>query len=54
MSRAGSERLTRSRPVATPIDTAVSCVLTIDTAGESFIDFSTEVRSFLTESGIVS
>lgn len=46
--------MTRSQPVATPIDTAVSCVLTIDTAGESFIDFSTEVRSFLTESGIVS
>jgi secondary thiamine-phosphate synthase enzyme len=54
MSRAGSERLSRSRPVATPIDTAVSCVLTIETAGESFVDFSAEAQSFIAESGIVS
>jgi secondary thiamine-phosphate synthase enzyme len=54
MSRAESERLRRSAAVTTPIDTAVCCVLTIETAGESFVDFSVEVRSFLAESGIVS
>lgn len=54
MSRARSERLSRSPLVAAPIDTAVSAVLTIDTAGEGFVDFSAEVRSFVAESGIVS
>jgi secondary thiamine-phosphate synthase enzyme len=54
MSRARSERLSRSPLVTTAIDTAVSSVLTIETAGEGFVDFSEEVRRFVSESGIVS
>jgi secondary thiamine-phosphate synthase enzyme len=54
MSRARSERLSRSPLVTTAIDTAVSSVLTIETAGEGFVDFSEEVRRFVAESGIVS
>jgi secondary thiamine-phosphate synthase enzyme len=37
-----------------PIDTAVTCVLTIETAGEGFVDFSAQARSFIAESGIAS
>jgi secondary thiamine-phosphate synthase enzyme len=54
MSRAGSERLTRSAPVATAIDTAVSSILTVETSGESFVDVSDEVRRFTAEAGIVA
>jgi secondary thiamine-phosphate synthase enzyme len=54
MSRARSERLSRSPLVTTAIDTAVSSVLTIETAGEEFVDFSEEVRRFVAECGIVS
>ena len=54
MSRARSERLSRSPLVAAPIDTAVSSVLTIETAGEGFVDFSDEVRKFVAESAILS
>jgi secondary thiamine-phosphate synthase enzyme len=54
MSRAGSERPTRSAPVTTAIEVAVSSILTIDTAGEGFVDFTREVRSFVAESGVVS
>jgi secondary thiamine-phosphate synthase enzyme len=54
MSPARSERLSRSSLVTTAIDTAVSSVLTIETAGEGFVDFSEEVRRFVAESGIVS
>ena len=54
MSQARSERLFRSPLVVAPIDTAVSSVLTIETAGEGFVDFSDEVRRFTAESGIVS
>jgi secondary thiamine-phosphate synthase enzyme len=54
MSRARSERLSRSPLVTTAIDTAVSSVLTIETAGEGFVDFSEAVRTFVAESGIVS
>jgi secondary thiamine-phosphate synthase enzyme len=54
MSRAGSERLTRSALVATRIDTAVSSTLTVETSGESFVDVSNEVRRFTAESGIVA
>ena len=54
MSRARSERLSRSPLVTTAIDTAVSSVLTIETAGEGFVDVSEEVRKFVAESGIVS
>jgi secondary thiamine-phosphate synthase enzyme len=46
--------LSRSPLVAAAIDTAVSAVLTIETAGEGFVDFSDEVRRFTAESGIVS
>jgi secondary thiamine-phosphate synthase enzyme len=54
MSPAGSERSTRSPLVTAPIDTAVSSVLTIETRGEGFIDFSDEVRAFVTDSGVRS
>ena len=54
MSRAGSERLSRSPLVAAAIDTALSAVLTVETSGEDFIDLSDEVRRFVSESGIVS
>lgn len=54
MSRARSERVSRSVLVAAPIDTAVSSLLTIETGGEGFIDFTDEVRKFVTESHIVS
>jgi secondary thiamine-phosphate synthase enzyme len=54
MSRARSERSFRSALVAAPIDTAVSAILTIGTAGEGFVDFSDEVRAFVAEAGIVS
>lgn len=54
MSRAGSERLSRSAPVASRIDTAVTSVLTVETAGEGFIDISQAVREFAAESAIVS
>jgi secondary thiamine-phosphate synthase enzyme len=46
--------LSRSPPVATAIDTAVTSVLTIETTGEGFVDFSDEVRTFVAESGIVA
>jgi secondary thiamine-phosphate synthase enzyme len=46
--------LSRSPPVATAIDTAVTSVLTIETVGEGFVDFSEEVSSFVAASGIVS
>lgn len=36
------------------MDMVVSCVLTIETGGEGFVDFSAEVRRFATESGVVS
>lgn len=54
MSRAGSERLSRSPLVAVAIDSAASAVLTIETTGEGFVDFSDEARRFVVESGIVS
>jgi secondary thiamine-phosphate synthase enzyme len=54
MSRARSERLSRSPLVVSPIDTAVSSVLTIESAGESFVDFSDEVRRFVAESSLRS
>lgn len=54
MSRARSERASRSPLVVTPIDTAVTSVLTIDSAGEGFVDFSDEVRKFVAESGLRS
>jgi secondary thiamine-phosphate synthase enzyme len=54
MSRAKSERSSRSPLISAPIDTAVSSVLTIDTSGEGFVDFSDEVRSFVTDSGVRS
>lgn len=38
----------------TPIDTAVCCVLTIETTGEGFVDVSGQVQSFVGESGIAS
>lgn len=54
MSRKRSEQLSRSPPVVSRIDTAVSSVLTIDTSGEGFVDFSEEVREFVADSGIVT
>lgn len=54
MSRGRSERLQRSSPVRTSIDTAVSAQLIVETAGEGFVDITDEVRSFVTESGIVA
>ena len=54
MSRAGSERLTRSAPVTTAIEAAVSSILTIETAGEGFVDFTREVHGFVAECGIAS
>jgi secondary thiamine-phosphate synthase enzyme len=54
MSRARSERSSRSPLVSAPIDTAVASVLTIETAGEGFVDFSDEVRTFVTDSGVRS
>jgi secondary thiamine-phosphate synthase enzyme len=36
------------------IDTVVSSVLTIETAGEGFVDFSEQVRSFAAEARIAS
>jgi secondary thiamine-phosphate synthase enzyme len=54
MSRAGSERLSRSAPVTTPIEVAVSSILTIDTVGEGFVDFTRQVQGFVAESGIAS
>ncbi|MDQ8730403.1 secondary thiamine-phosphate synthase enzyme YjbQ [Bradyrhizobium sp. LHD-71] len=54
MSPRRSDRLTRSQPIVSHIDTAVSSVLTIDTSGEGFVDFSEEARQFIAESGIVS
>jgi secondary thiamine-phosphate synthase enzyme len=54
MSRAKSERSSRSPLISGPIDTAVSSVLTIDTSGEGFVDFSDDVRSFVTDSGVRS
>jgi secondary thiamine-phosphate synthase enzyme len=54
MSRVKSERSSRSPLISAPIDTAVSSVLTIDTSGEGFVDFSDEVRSFVTDSGVRS
>jgi secondary thiamine-phosphate synthase enzyme len=53
MSRARSER-SRSPLVAVPIDTAVSCTLTIETGGEGFVDFSEDVRRFVADTGIAS
>ena len=52
MSRARSERASRSPLVVTPIDTAVTSVLTIDSTGEGFVDFSDEVRKFVAEAGL--
>jgi secondary thiamine-phosphate synthase enzyme len=54
MSRARSERTSRSPLVAVPIDTAVSSTLTIETGGEGFVDFSEDVRRFVAEAGVVS
>jgi secondary thiamine-phosphate synthase enzyme len=54
MSRVKSERSSRSPLISAPIDTAVSSVLTIDTSGEGFVDFSDDVRSFVTDSGVRS
>jgi secondary thiamine-phosphate synthase enzyme len=54
MSRAGSERSSRSPLITAPIDTAVSSVLTVETRGEGFIDFSAEVRKFVADSSIKS
>ena len=44
--------MSRTQPVAVAIDTAVTSVLTIETGGESFVDFTDEVRGFVAESGI--
>jgi secondary thiamine-phosphate synthase enzyme len=44
--------VSRSPLVVTPIDTAVTSVLTIDSAGEGFVDLSDEVRKFVAESGL--
>ena len=46
--------MSRSPLVATAIDTAVTTVLTVETRGEGFIDFSEEVRKFVTEAAIAS
>jgi secondary thiamine-phosphate synthase enzyme len=54
MSRAGSERLSRSRPITTPIEVAVSAMLTIDTVGEGFVDLTRQVQAFVAESGIAA
>ena len=54
MSRAGSERLSRSALVTTPIEVSVSSILTIDTVGEGFVDFTRQVQGFVTESGVAS
>jgi secondary thiamine-phosphate synthase enzyme len=54
MSRARSERTGRSPLVTTAIDTAVTSVLTIETTGEGFVDFSDEVQKFVAESGIAA
>ena len=54
MSRAGSERPTRSALVSTLVNTAVSSILTVETSGESFVDITAEVRRFTAESGIVA
>lgn len=54
MSRARSERPSRSPLVSVAIDTAVSSILTIETGGEGFIDFTDEVGKFVAESRIVS
>jgi secondary thiamine-phosphate synthase enzyme len=52
MSRARSERAPRSPSVVTPIDTAVTSILTIESSGEGFVDFSDEVRTFVAEAGL--
>jgi secondary thiamine-phosphate synthase enzyme len=52
MSRARSERAFRSPSVVTPIDTAVTSILTIESSGEGFVDFSDEVRTFVAEAGL--
>ena len=54
MSRAGSERLSRSALVTTPIEVSVSSILAIDTVGEGFVDFTRQVQGFVTESGVAS
>jgi len=54
MSRAGSERLTRSAPISTLVNTVVSSILTVETSGESFVDITNEARRFTVESGIVA
>ena len=41
----------RTPLVTTRFDTLVSAVLTVQTAGESFVDITTEGRSFLDEAG---
>ena len=52
MSRARSERTSRSPPVVTSIDTAVTSILTIESSGEGFVDVSDEVRKFVGEAGL--
>ena len=54
MSRAKSERSSRSPLTASAIDTAVSAVLAVETRGEGFIDVTNEVRGFVSDSGIAS
>src|SRR5882724_5230106 len=54
MSRAGSERLTRSALVSTLVNTVVSSILSVETPGESFVDITGEVCRFTAESGIVA
>jgi secondary thiamine-phosphate synthase enzyme len=44
--------MSRSPPVAAAIDTAVTSVLTVETRGEGFIDFSDEVQKFVAEAAI--
>lgn len=54
MSRARSERFARTPAQTSRIDTLTTSILAIETGGESFIDFTEEVRRFVADSGVVA
>ncbi|ETR77185.1 hypothetical protein X566_05805 [Afipia sp. P52-10] len=54
MSRARSERFSRTAVQSGRIDSFASATLAIETRGESFVDFTREVRAFVADSGMVA
>jgi secondary thiamine-phosphate synthase enzyme len=54
MSRVKSERFSRAPVESRRIDSFASSMLAVETGGESFIDFTREVRAFVEESGIAA